>query len=107
MGAPPREKVSKRFVSSLARCEAISTSANVSCNSGCGGAITLAMARLPTITVSKLLKSWAIPPARSANDSSFCAFRSSASISFVVGHILDCAFDRCDGAGWCALRGDG
>lgn len=80
MGAPPRENVSNWRVRLVALREACSASVSIWCVSDSGSRSSLASPMWAMIPVSALLKSCAMPPARTPSDSSLfarCSSRSS------------------------------
>ncbi len=81
-GSPPREKVSNCAVRSLARMAAFSVLSSMALAFSGSSRHWRAMLMLPRIPTSKLLKSWAIPPARTPTDSSFLTLKSSSSVRF-------------------------
>ena len=68
--------------SSAARCADVCTSCRCSRIGESGGSSSSARLAFPRIPTSKLLKSWAMPPASTARLSSFCVSLSASSVRF-------------------------
>ena len=79
-GSPPFEKVRSCWVRSRARKVAFSASERSEAIFSSGSTSKAARFRLPRIATRMLLKSWAIPPAKTPTDSSFFILMSSSSI---------------------------
>ena len=79
-GFPPFEKVRSLEASSSARSEALSAASSLATALLAGSRICFAREMFPRIAARKLLKSWAMPPARVPRDSSFCHLTSSSSL---------------------------
>ncbi len=95
-GAPPLEKVKSCRVKWRARSMApLAVIKYLTVSSSAVFNITRSI--LPNIPVRRLLKSWAMPPARIPRDSSFCEFNSndSAFFRFVTSYATPMIFSTC------------
>ena len=79
IGAPPFANVRSCVESTTARWQARSVWPRISSSGPAGSTCSLARSMLAWTTVRKLLKSWAMPPARTPSDSSLRACSNSVS----------------------------